>query len=226
MQEYVDDLAEEDVINSTKKAFSLCDESTALNESALQALIELKGVGPDTASAVLATYQPEYYPYMSDEALSAVAGMYQSISHKNRWNMTSLFHLIDLEQAGDKKHTLSQYLSFSVALQEKAKWLSEEANSIWTAQEVQMSLWAYHQDQNQSRETKEQQLSQLNPHEDQQQEQIPGSENLPSSSLNPTSNESESNMEESLWYSSDCQKWQSNLDNYENTLTEKVSVEQ
>lgn len=58
------------------KAFSLCD-SAALNDEALQALVELKGVGVDTASAILGTYQPQYYPFMSDEALGVAVGMYK-----------------------------------------------------------------------------------------------------------------------------------------------------
>lgn len=75
LQEYVDGLAEEDVINSTAKAFSLC-ESTEMNNEALESLTNLKGIGQATASAVMGAYQPQYYPYMSDEALNAVAGMY------------------------------------------------------------------------------------------------------------------------------------------------------
>ena len=144
--------------------------------------------------------------------------------------MTStLLYLNDLEKIGIQKYTLPQYLNFSAALQEKAKWLSDETNSNWTAQEVQMSLWVYHQDQKALKGKQEQKLPQTESpqpdlHVQQQQEQLAAAENLPSSSLIPRSDDSESNMEESLWDCSDSQKWQSNLDNYEHILIEKVRI--
>lgn len=73
LEEHVESLREEDVINLTSTAFSYC-ESAALNNMALQVLIELRGVGVDTASAILSAYQPQYYPYMSDEALGVAIG--------------------------------------------------------------------------------------------------------------------------------------------------------
>lgn len=38
---------------------------------AIKILSELKGIGPATASAVLAAYRPDLAPFMSDEALAA-----------------------------------------------------------------------------------------------------------------------------------------------------------
>ena len=51
------------VKSASEKAFkSLPDISKAVNE-----LTVLKGVGPATASAVLAAYAPDIAPFMSDE---------------------------------------------------------------------------------------------------------------------------------------------------------------
>ena len=56
-------LDEDDVKSASQKAFhSLPDISKAVSE-----LTVLKGVGPATASAVLAAYAPEVAPFMSDE---------------------------------------------------------------------------------------------------------------------------------------------------------------
>ncbi|GFP84414.1 hypothetical protein PHJA_000585200 [Phtheirospermum japonicum] len=53
------------VRDASGKAFaSLPDVSKAMGE-----LTILKGVGPATASAVLATYAPDVVPFMSDEVI-------------------------------------------------------------------------------------------------------------------------------------------------------------
>lgn len=73
LQKFIDNLEEADIISATTEAFSAC-ESTAVNKFALQSAMKLKGVGPATASAILSVYQPQFYPFMSDEALNATAG--------------------------------------------------------------------------------------------------------------------------------------------------------
>lgn len=61
--DFVSSLDEELVKSSSQKAFqSLPDISKAISE-----LSKLKGVGPATASAVLAAYAPDVAPFMSDE---------------------------------------------------------------------------------------------------------------------------------------------------------------
>ncbi|KAL8096288.1 hypothetical protein AgCh_037304 [Apium graveolens] len=90
--DFVSSLDEELVKSSSQKAFqSLPDISKAISE-----LSKLKGVGPATASAVLAAYAPDVAPFMSDEAMEAALG-------------------------NSKDYTLKQYLVFVEKLQEKSK---------------------------------------------------------------------------------------------------------
>ena len=56
-------LTDEDVQAASQKAFAALPD---LKES-IQQLSVLKGVGPATASAVLAAYAPSVAPFMSDE---------------------------------------------------------------------------------------------------------------------------------------------------------------
>lgn len=61
--DFVSALDEDLVKSASQKAFqSLPDLSKAISE-----LTVLKGVGPATASAVLAAYAPDIAPFMSDE---------------------------------------------------------------------------------------------------------------------------------------------------------------
>ncbi|KAL9244118.1 hypothetical protein vseg_017926 [Gypsophila vaccaria] len=110
---YVADLDEELVKSASQKAFlSLpADLSKAVSE-----LTVLKGVGPATASAVLAAYAPDVAPFMSDEAMQAVLGH-------------------------SKDYSLKQYLLLAAKLQEKAKELSSE-DEQFTASDVERALWS------------------------------------------------------------------------------------
>ncbi|TDH73213.1 hypothetical protein CCR75_000527 [Bremia lactucae] len=84
-------------------------------------------VGPATASAMLAAYD-ESVPFMSDEALEAIAAI-----------------------IGPRKYTLPHFLIFTEQLRAKAKWLNEQRASnghgksvdtrVWTAQRVQCCLY-------------------------------------------------------------------------------------
>lgn len=65
---FVSSLDEALVESASMKAFqSLPDVSKAISE-----LTVLKGVGPATASAILAAYAPDVAPFMSDEVKSRV----------------------------------------------------------------------------------------------------------------------------------------------------------
>ncbi|KAL4110110.1 hypothetical protein PRIC1_001803 [Phytophthora ramorum] len=109
-----------------------CDALKELKKGDLRASTEalcvLKGVGPATASAVLAAYDGSV-PFMADEALEAIADV-----------------------IGPRKYTLSHFLSFAEQLRTKAEWLNEQrvanddeqagSTDVWTAQRVQLCLYA------------------------------------------------------------------------------------
>ncbi|KAL5558714.1 hypothetical protein UlMin_034925 [Ulmus minor] len=104
---------DEDLVKSvSQKAFqSLPDISKAISE-----LTVLKGVGPATASAVLAAYAPDVAPFMSDEAMEVALG-------------------------NSKDYTAKQYLIFANKLQNKAKELSSE-EVTFTPSDLERALWS------------------------------------------------------------------------------------
>lgn len=110
--DFVSALDESVVKSASEKAFqSLPDISKAVSE-----LTVLKGVGPATASAVLAAYAPDVAPFMSDEAMEAALG-------------------------NCKDYSLKQYLLFADKLQKKAKELSAEGETF-TPSDVERALWS------------------------------------------------------------------------------------
>ncbi|XP_024029929.1 uncharacterized protein LOC21390497 isoform X1 [Morus notabilis] len=110
--DFVSALDEDLVKSASRKAFkSLPDISKAVSE-----LTVLKGVGPATASAILAAYAPDLAPFMSDEAMEAALG-------------------------NSKDYTAKQYLLFANKLQTKAKELSSE-EATFTPSDVERALWS------------------------------------------------------------------------------------
>ncbi|GMI89669.1 hypothetical protein like AT3G12210 [Hibiscus trionum] len=110
--DFVSSLDDSSVKSASQKAFhSLPDISKAISE-----LTVLKGVGPATASAVLAAYAPETAPFMSDEAMVAALG-------------------------NSKDYSLKQYLLFVEKLQSKSKELSLKGDSF-TPSDVERALWS------------------------------------------------------------------------------------
>eukprot|EP00268_Persea_americana_P043341 TRINITY_DN4354_c1_g1_i2.p1 TRINITY_DN4354_c1_g1~~TRINITY_DN4354_c1_g1_i2.p1 ORF type:complete len:220 (-),score=48.65 TRINITY_DN4354_c1_g1_i2:480-1139(-) len=112
LMDFVSSLDEPQVQSASERAFqSLPDIAKAITE-----LTTLKGVGPATASAVLAAYAPEIAPFMSDEAMVAAIG-------------------------SSKDYTLKQYLIFAEKLQTKAKELSM-GGDLFTPSDVERALWS------------------------------------------------------------------------------------
>ncbi|XP_074573566.1 uncharacterized protein LOC141829995 [Curcuma longa] len=110
--DFISSLDKDLVESASRKAFAaLPDLSKAVSE-----LTVLKGVGPATASAVLAAYAPDVAPFMSDEAMIASMGSV-------------------------KDYTLKQYLAFAEKLQMKAKELSVEGN-CFTPVDIERALWS------------------------------------------------------------------------------------
>ena len=109
---------DDDVMRASSNAFRDFESSLASGNgvtAALTALCSLKGVGPATASAILALVSPHFCPFMSDESL----------------NMT----------ATPRDYTAKSYLILRSKLIAKAKELSKSGKE-WTAVMVEMALWA------------------------------------------------------------------------------------
>lgn len=120
--DFVSALDEDLAKSASQKAFqSLPDLSKAISE-----LTALKGVGPATASAVLAAYAPDVAPFMSDEVNLGFD------SYLHCLVITILNVLLVGEKAmeaalgSSKEYTLKQYLLFAGKLQEKAKVCVQE----------------------------------------------------------------------------------------------------
>nr|GMD99491.1 Ena/VASP-like protein [Ipomoea batatas] len=118
--DFVSSLDDAVVKSASQAAFqSLPDVSKAVSE-----LTVLKGVGPATASAVLAAYAPDVAPFMSDEAMQAALG-------------------------NSKDYTLKQYLVFVDKLQAKAEvghaaiTLELTAMGVsFTPSDIERALWS------------------------------------------------------------------------------------
>ncbi|CAI0464355.1 unnamed protein product [Linum tenue] len=122
--DFVSSLDEELVKSASGKAFeSLPDLSKAVS-----ALTVLKGVGPATASAVLAAYAPDVAPFMSDEFNTCI---YWWIWWK----------AMEAALGNSKDYTLKQYLLFADKLQAKAKELNTIGDSF-TSSDVERALWS------------------------------------------------------------------------------------
>ncbi|KAL2630641.1 hypothetical protein R1flu_015327 [Riccia fluitans] len=121
LMKFISALSEKDVEEASQKAFAAVPDL----KQAITHLTVLKGVGPATASAVLAVYAPDVAPFMSDEAMIAALG-------------------------NAKDYTLKQYLLLAEKLQNKAKELtgnqndasSESGTLDWTPSNVERAIWA------------------------------------------------------------------------------------
>lgn len=98
------------VRETSQRAFALTQDP----RKPLAALSELAGVGPATASAVLAAYRPDLYPFLDDVVAAAVP------------------------ELGEPRFTLAFYVRYAEALRRRA----EELGTGWTAQSVGLALWS------------------------------------------------------------------------------------
>jgi len=106
------------VMQETKKAFRQLIKRNDI-ESAIQAMSNLKGVGPAMASAVLAAGAPQLAPFMADECL------------------------LSLPEIEGIDYTLKEYLR----LVEKTKECVDRLNSQgsgWTPHKVELAVWTHY----------------------------------------------------------------------------------
>ena len=107
--------SDEAVEAASRAAFSAAEEE----RKALRLLGELRGVGAATASAVLAAYHPDRYPFFDDVVAAQVPGL----------------------AVGD--FSVKSYLAYAAALRERAVRLAACPEQRWTAHLVAQALWAH-----------------------------------------------------------------------------------
>ncbi|XP_008301907.1 uncharacterized protein LOC103373720 [Stegastes partitus] len=115
LQQLVASNSEDTVEKCSRKAFSLLPDVQA----AIAELSSLKGIGPATASAVLAAGAPEQTAFMSDEAVECVPGLKPI------------------------QYTAKHYALYLDKMVEQSKKLNKvDAQQDWTPHRLELCLWA------------------------------------------------------------------------------------
>lgn len=108
--------------NSPEKVEEVSREAFALvpdPRKPVALLATLSGVGPATASGVLAAYAPYYYPFFDEVVAALIPGL------------------------GPVAFTLPYYLKYAAAIRERTDRLNATCSSkAWTAHEVAQALWS------------------------------------------------------------------------------------
>jgi hypothetical protein len=105
-------------MQETKKAFRKLSKEDMIG--AVQALCNLKGVGPAMASAVLAAGAPHLAPFMADECL---------------WAMPDVDSL---------DYTIKEYMSYVEHVNGCVGRINENGESNWTPHKVELAVWTYY----------------------------------------------------------------------------------
>ena len=103
----------DEVVRLSTEGFALLPDT----RKPLARIAQLAGVGPATASAVLASLRPEIYPFFDELIADQIPGL------------------------GAVAFTASYYARYAEQLRERAKQLSA-ANALWTAHAAGQALWA------------------------------------------------------------------------------------
>jgi len=105
-------------MQETKKAFRKLSKDDMLG--AVQALCNLKGVGPAMASAVLAAGAPHLAPFMADECL---------------WAMPDVDSL---------DYTIKEYMNYIEHINACVNRINENGAADWTPHKVELAVWTYY----------------------------------------------------------------------------------
>jgi hypothetical protein len=108
---------------SAVRGTALADDSQVDHGKPIKILSGLSGVGPATASAVIAAYAPSIYPFFDELVAEQIAGL------------------------GPVAFTARYYAAYSAELRNRASMLNSactdtEHNWKWTAQDVAQAMWA------------------------------------------------------------------------------------
>ncbi|XP_060727155.1 uncharacterized protein zgc:112496 [Tachysurus vachellii] len=115
LKQLVGSNSEEAVLQCTKKAFCLLPDV----QSAIAELSTLKGLGPATASAVLAAGAPGEVAFMADEVVESIA------------------------ELRPVQYTAKHFSLFLEKIQHKTNQLNEaDSQHDWTPHKVELCLWA------------------------------------------------------------------------------------
>ncbi|GBM21549.1 hypothetical protein AVEN_85359-1 [Araneus ventricosus] len=107
---------EKAVITHSKKAFKRLPNLGG----AIAMLTCLKGVGPASASAILAAAYPEQAPFMADECMLSTPGV----------------ETMD--------YTVAEYLNYAMELKKKADHLNSlDSSQEWDPHKIELALWAH-----------------------------------------------------------------------------------
>lgn len=104
------------VLKASKKAFRKIPNMT----KAINALTCLKGIGPASASAILAAGYPEHAPFMADESMLSTPGIETTDS------------------------TLAEYVNYTAQIKACSDRLNEhDKETKWTPHKVELALWTH-----------------------------------------------------------------------------------
>merc|ERR1719476_870509 len=104
-------------MQETKKAFRAIDKRKDV-EGAVNALSNLKGVGPAMASAVLSAMAPELAPFMADELL------------------------LSMPEVEGIDYTMKEYMKLVEKTKECVERLNAQGGS-WNPHKVEMTVWSF-----------------------------------------------------------------------------------
>ncbi|XP_023214137.1 uncharacterized protein LOC111618193 [Centruroides sculpturatus] len=104
------------VLKASKKAFRKVPNIT----KAINALTCLKGIGPASASAILAAGYPEHAPFMADESMLSTPGIETT------------------------DYTLAEYVNYTAQIKACSDRLNEhDKETKWTPHKVELALWTH-----------------------------------------------------------------------------------
>ncbi|KFM68570.1 hypothetical protein X975_08675, partial [Stegodyphus mimosarum] len=107
---------EKAVVTHSKKAFKRLPNLSG----AIAMLTCLKGVGPASASAILAAAFPDQAPFMADESMLSTPGV----------------ETMD--------YTVAEYLNYALQLKKKSDYLNNlDPSQNWNPHKIELALWAH-----------------------------------------------------------------------------------